>query len=370
MSEFRIVQLIGNRGLMERRKTLFVCSRKAPLEVYGLVFRWVDALTGKDAVVCCNTSVLEEEVLKALLVRKIPVVLVVMNRFRGQAHFQIEQALKENRMLIVVLRQEKVRRWQPSERNKYLMSMSDEIVAGYIDRQGSLLPLLRERKNTTILTNNFAASFAAEADRRYQRWTVAEDKTLLRMFYEDQSIHDIHTRLGRTYLAVRERIRSLTMPEDLLKGREFEELVLELLDVKNGRLVLKEWRGDKTIGKVTPESNRLPDLIVKDTESDCRVAIECKWRQTLKAESAQVLFEPERIELFERFSRRRKMPVVFLIGVGGEPSEPLDIYIVPLTSVIEHTQQQSPWDIEPFKRSETFAPLTFDEMTPAASVRG
>lgn len=110
MSEFRIVQLIGNRGLMERRKTLFVCSRKAPLEVYGLVFRWVDALTGKDAVVCCNTSVLEEEVLKALLVRKIPVVLVVMNRFRGQAHFQIEQALKENRMLIVVLRQEKVRR--------------------------------------------------------------------------------------------------------------------------------------------------------------------------------------------------------------------------------------------------------------------
>lgn len=243
------------------------------------------------------------------------------------------------------------------------MSMADEIVAGYIDRQGSLLPLLRERKNTTILTNNFAASFAAEADRRYQRWTVAEDKTLLRMFYEDQSIHDIHTRLGRTYPAVRERIRSLTMPEDLLKGREFEELVLELLDVKNGRLVLKEWRGDKTLGKVTPESNRLPDLIVKDTESDRRVAIECKWRQTLKTESAQELFEPERIELFERFSRRRKMPVVFLIGVGGEPSEPLDIYIVPLAAVTEHiAHDDTPWDFESSKRTETFAPLTFDEM--------
>lgn len=365
MSEFRVVQMIGNRGLMERSKTLFVCSKRAPVEVYGQVFAWVDSLTAEDTVMCCDTSALEEEVLKALLVRNIPVVLVVMNRFRRQNNFQIELALKENRMLVMVLKQGQSHRWHPAERNKHLMNLANQIVGGYINRQGSLLPLLSEQRHTTILSNNFATMYAAENDRHYQRWTVAEDRTLLRMYYEDQSIHDIHQRLGRSYLAVRERIHSLTMPEDLLKGREFEELVLELLDVKGGRHLLKEWRGDKTLGKVSPENNRLPDLIVEDTATQRTVAIECKWRKMLTADNVQDLFESERIELFERFACRRKTPVFFLIGIGGEPSEPLDIYIVPLAAVTELiAHDDTPWDFESFKRRETFAPLTFDEMTP------
>ena len=45
--------------------------------------------------------------------------------------------------------------------------------------------------------------------------------------------------------------------------------------------------------------------------------------------------------------------------------EPLDIYIVPLAAVTEHiAHDDTPWDFESFKRTETFAPLTFDEMTP------
>jgi len=39
--------------------------------------------------------------------------------------------------------------------------------------------------------------------------------------------------MQRTYLSIRQRIRSITLPEDVLKGREFEDYVLELFDGKS-----------------------------------------------------------------------------------------------------------------------------------------
>lgn len=72
---------IGNDKLMERDKTLFICSKRTPINLYEYVFRWVDSLTKDDCIACFNSTEMEAEVLKALLVAKIPTVLFVMNRF-------------------------------------------------------------------------------------------------------------------------------------------------------------------------------------------------------------------------------------------------------------------------------------------------
>ena len=370
---FRAIQYIGNQELLKRKKTLFVCSKRAPWGAYERIFGWVESLTEKDVVVCCNTSELEVEVMKSLVVNQVPTILVVMNRFREENNVQIQNALKEGRMLVVVMKQMDRRRWSPRDRNEYLISkVADRIVGGYIDKYGSLFPLLSGKTNFEALTDNITSNIAAEPDNSYQRWTVGEDKILLRMFYEDYSIHEIKKRLNRTYLAVRERIRAITMPEDVLKGREFEEFVLELLDVKSGKLLLKEWRGDKTMGDVFPKNNSYPDFLIEEVETKHNVAIECKWRKFLNHSAMMDLFSPEQLTAYQEFSEERDLPVFIFLGIGGEPCEPEDIYIIPLekaTFVMTPSKTNpnalvyEPSQLKPFKRTNINAPLCFDEFS-------
>lgn len=97
----KVVQTIGNKELWLREKTLFLTSRMAPIGCYGNVFHWVEEFDNQGCAVCFNTSELEEEVLKALLVCHVPTTLVVTGRFHDTYNVQIVQALKENRLLMV-----------------------------------------------------------------------------------------------------------------------------------------------------------------------------------------------------------------------------------------------------------------------------
>ena len=126
----RITNTIGNQSLWHREKTLFLSSKLAPIGTWGKVFEWVDGLTAADTVVCFNSSEFENEVLKALLVNKIPTVLVVMNRFRDIYNVQIEYALKENRLLILELQRDEPRGKgaTPRLRNQYIMSQVQHTV--------------------------------------------------------------------------------------------------------------------------------------------------------------------------------------------------------------------------------------------------
>ena len=102
----QIIETKGNQNLMKREKTLFLCSKMTPIGLYGYVFKWTDSLTERDCIVCFNSTDMESEVLKALLVAKVPTILFVMNRFADVNNIQIEQALKKNRMYIVVLKRD------------------------------------------------------------------------------------------------------------------------------------------------------------------------------------------------------------------------------------------------------------------------
>ena len=102
----QIKETKGNQDLLNREKTLFLCSKMTPIGLYGKVFKWTDSLTEKDCIACFNSTDMESEVLKALLVTKVPTILFVMNRFTDENNIQIERALQENRMLIVVLRRD------------------------------------------------------------------------------------------------------------------------------------------------------------------------------------------------------------------------------------------------------------------------
>lgn len=333
----KVVKTIGNVKLWQREKTLFLTSKRAPFSTYERVFQWVDSLTDKDTVVCFNSSEFEEEVLKALLVNRIPTVLVVMDGFRDTYNVQIEQALNENRMLIMVLKRDEPKGsgTTPRLRNQYIMSQVQHTVCGFVNPKGTVVLLLGNDKDITYLIDD-KRLLAAEAEVKPLRWTVAEDKRLLRMFYEDMGIHAIHKAINRPYSTIYTRIKALAMNDEVLKGREFEDYVVNLFDLPNNKkLTLKEWRGDKTLPGVYPESNSGPDLVfIYDGRP---FAIECKWRSHLPKEIEKELLPSDRQALFTQYATENAMPIYLLLGIGGLPSDPNNLYLVSLSEPIDIT---------------------------------
>jgi hypothetical protein len=198
----------------------------------------------------------------------------------------------------------------------------------------------------------------AEPLMRHERWTVAEDKVLLRMFYADMGIHAIHKRLQRSYISIYQRIRSITQPENLLKGREFEDYILGMFNIqKDSELVLEEWQSDKSLGEIHPENNSNPDFVFRYGKKE-KFAIECKWRERLSFKANTSTFPTKQIEKYLDFSAVRQIPVTIVLGIGGEPSAPNVLYIIPLEelqSIICH-----PNSIEDFRHtSESMNILQF-----------
>ena len=338
----QIIETRGNQNLLGREKTLFLCSKRTPIRLYEYIFRWTDSLSCHDCIACFNSTDMETEVLKALLVAKVPTVLFVMNRFTDVNNIQIEQALQEQRILIVVLKRDEPRGrgLTPRLRNEYVLSLCQHVVCGYVNKNGSVFALLAGHNNVERLINETDCQMAAEPETGYERWTVAQDKVLLRMYYADMGIHAIHKQLNRTYSAIYTRIRSITQPEELLKGREFEDYVLGLFNIQNDdMLALQEWQGDKSLGAIRPENNSNPDFVLRYGKE--QFAVECKWREKLKTDLDKDLFPNKRIESYKTFSETRKMPVTIVLGVGGEPCAPELLYVIPLESIsalVAHTQ--------------------------------
>lgn len=327
----KIIEEIGNRDLMNREKTLFICSKLTPIKLYEHIFRWTDSLTDNDCIACFNSTEMEAEVLKALLVAKIPTVLFVINRFTDVNNYQISKARKENRILIVVLKRDEPRGKgaTPRLRNEYVLSICQHIVCGYTNKNGSVFSLLAGRENITNIISENDHTLVAEQHNRHERWTVAQDKVLLRMFYADMGIHAIHKQLKRSYTAVYTRIRSITQPEEVLKGREFEDYVLSLFNIEeDDKLILQEWQGDKSLGKIKPENNSYPDFVFRYGKK--KFAIECKWRERLSTSFRKDLFTTKSLENYKHFSENKKIPVTIILGIGGEPCAPNSIYIIPL----------------------------------------
>ena len=43
----KVIRKIGNEELLNREKTLFLCSKRTPYTLNGRIFQWVESLTNK-----------------------------------------------------------------------------------------------------------------------------------------------------------------------------------------------------------------------------------------------------------------------------------------------------------------------------------
>lgn len=337
----QIKKQIGNVAFWQLpNKTAYLCSRRIPISRFGESFQWVHSLHPSiDCVICSRTSYFEGEVLKSLLENKIPVILVCTHSDSYyENHIAICEALAQERILIVVLEmQEGEVGDEVTFRNQFIIAHSDTIVFGYMRERGHLSKM-QTGNSKVFFAKDFVLSVAAEStipDNR-RGWTEYDDKILLSNFYQDKSIDYLQQVLRRGFLSIRNRISLLTYSREFRMGVDFEAYVLQLLQVR-GRsdLLLREWRGDKSLDGIVPESNKYPDLVLRQTVKGASFdyAVECKWRSGFPAKRGLVWTDKFQFEYYKYFSRSHNVPVFVVIGVGGLPTAPDAIYVIPLDAI-------------------------------------
>jgi hypothetical protein len=119
------------------------------------------------------------------------------------------------------------------------------------------------------------------------------------------------------------------------KGTEFEKWVAD--QFRRDLFQLKHWSGDKrTANGVSADSDRNPDQLwnLKLGNKNYPFAVECKWRSGFSRGSID-LAKTYQVKTYYRYAQDERIPVFIILGVGGSPSAPDDLYIVPIAKALE-----------------------------------
>jgi hypothetical protein len=115
-------------------------------------------------------------------------------------------------------------------------------------------------------------------------------------------------------------------------GYEFEKFVVDLFPTSFYRI--KFWTSDKSSNNhVCAVSNQYPDLLVELTKNGTKYpfAVECKYRSNLY-ETGFELGEKQ-LANYRQFESENDVLVFIAIGIAGSPSNPKELYVIPLSSV-------------------------------------
>ena len=139
------------------------------------------------------------------------------------------------------------------------------------------------------------------------------------------------------------------MTENERKGLEFEKWVISKFPEQYYKLI--DWKGDKYVDGRYPESSRFPDLELELQLSNIseKFSVECKWRSSFYR-GAVNWASLEKIDIYNQFAADRQQEVFLVLGVGGEPSDPERVYVIPLKSAQESRLKEE--DIEQYKRKD------------------
>lgn len=141
-------------------------------------------------------------------------------------------------------------------------------------------------------------------------------------------------------------------PEDnFAKGEEFEKFVVKKFNPRYFRL--EEWRSDKYVDGRYAQSNHYPDLEVtfemKSKEIKERFAIECKWRKSFYKNGIEWA-KGYQLSNYQQFAKDLHIPVWVVIGVGGLPSAPEEVYVMPLTTLTSPTVSKE--ELQDYRKSD------------------
>jgi len=143
------VEYLGNRELLQLRKTAFLASSTISSETVLQVYDWATEMRNRgECVVSGFSSKLEQDVLHFLLKGSQPIIVVLARRMYRNIPDGLKEPLAQNRLLIIsvsnAVRQSKV---TAMARNKYVCEMADNICFVGVTEQSSLYAYKNEYLN-------------------------------------------------------------------------------------------------------------------------------------------------------------------------------------------------------------------------------
>ena len=143
------------------------------------------------------------------------------------------------------------------------------------------------------------------------------------------------------------------------KGQAFEMYVRDQFNHNDYFLV--EHVNDKASHEHVTERSKYPDMVFRHRLSNTKFAVECKYRSEWehKGKIAQIDWaEEHNISNYLHFADVRKMDVVVIIGIGGSPDNPREVYAAPLYALKTYTTARK-YYLEQFKLSNPKASFRF-----------
>ena len=149
-------------------------------------------------------------------------------------------------------------------------------------------------------------------------------------------------------------IDNIQYSENKKKGDDFEAFVVG--NFNKEYFTLNEWRSDKYVNGTYAVSNHFPDLEIEFNFKSKKIrdvfAIECKYRSSFYKDSINWA-EEYQFKNYQDYALKLKIPVFVIIGVGGVPSKPYEIFIVPLSNIYSASISKSELDKYKRDRSKT-----------------
>jgi hypothetical protein len=112
-------------------------------------------------------------------------------------------------------------------------------------------------------------------------------------------------------------------------GLDFEKFVVQKFNKKF--FPIRNWAGDKYVEGRYADTTTQPDiqLSLKLGKSSYPFAVECKWRSQPKGDFVQFANDGQ-LERYKAFADKENYPVFIVLGIGGKPSNPDELYILPV----------------------------------------
>lgn len=129
------------------------------------------------------------------------------------------------------------------------------------------------------------------------------------------------------------RVNDKKTAESIAKGYAFEQYVAAMI-AKNYNYNLIAWQSDKQVNGIFPALSMDPDLIwfYENKYAEFIFAVECKWRGDYWNNGIEWA-RPEQFEHYLEFEECEDIPVTIVLGVGGSPDMPEDLYVIPLEDI-------------------------------------
>lgn len=128
------------------------------------------------------------------------------------------------------------------------------------------------------------------------------------------------------------RHRKISKDKRYEMGVAFENYVQSLFDMGDWTIVRSTGDLSRKLGRKV-ESDSDPDFVMRDKGTDKVIAVECKYRSGFhkgKNEYGILWAQEYQLKNYNIFREKERIPVFIAIGLGGTPSKPDHLFLVPL----------------------------------------